>query len=95
MDLEKKRPTTRGRCGHATFPVEVLLVGGGKKIAHCPECGRSGPACEGSAEALAALRGTPRPASPSPPMLVAAKSAAGGETPRHPGERLGRAKGVV
>jgi hypothetical protein len=39
--------------------VEVLAVGGGeKKIAHCLGCGRSGPAREGSAQALAALRGT-------------------------------------
>lgn len=60
LDLEKKRPTTRERCGHATFPVEVLLVGGGKKVAYCLECGRSGPACESSAEAIATLRGTPR-----------------------------------
>ena len=87
MGLEKKRPTTRGRCGHATFPVEVLLVGGGKKVAHCPECGRSGPACEGSAEAIAALRGTPRPPSPSPPVLVAAKLAVDGEIPKYPEER--------
>jgi hypothetical protein len=57
----RKRPTDRGRCEHDTFPVEVLAVGGGKKIAHCPRCGRSGPAREGSAEALAALRGTWRP----------------------------------
>ena len=93
MDL-KEKPTTRGRCGHATFPVEVLLVSGGKKVAHCPECGRSGPACESSAEAIATLRGTPRPASPSPPILLAAKSAVGGKTPRYPEERLGKAKGV-
>ena len=54
-----------GRCGHAAFPVEVLAVGGGKKkIAHCPRCGRSGPAREGSAEALAALRRVPRPEFP-------------------------------
>ena len=94
MGLEKKRPTTRGRCGHTTFPVEVLLVGGGKKVAHCPECGRSGPACEGSAEAIAALRGTPRPPSPSPPVLVAAKLAVDGKKPKYPDERLGKAKGV-
>jgi hypothetical protein len=94
LDLEKKRPTTRGRCEHTTFPVEVLLVGGGKKVAHCPECGRSGPACEGSAEAIAALRGTPYPASPSPTILVAAKLAAGGNTPEYPEERFGKAKGA-
>jgi hypothetical protein len=54
---QRKRSTNRGRCKHATFPVEVVSVGGGrKKIAHCLGCGRSGPVCEGSAEALAALR---------------------------------------
>ncbi len=66
----RKRPTDRGRCEHDTFPVEVLAVGGGKKIAHCPRCGRSGPAREGSAEALAALRETPWPAFLSPPPAV-------------------------
>jgi hypothetical protein len=92
LDLENKRPTARGRCEHATFPVEVLPVGGGKKIAHCPECGRSGPACESSAEAIAALRGTPSPASPIPPTLVAAKLAVDGKTPRYPKKRLGKRK---
>ena len=58
----RKRPTNRGRCEHVTFPVEVVPVGGGKKIAYCLGCGRSGPACEGSAEALVALR----PAFPGP-----------------------------
>ncbi len=58
---QRKQKTDRGLCEHATFPVEVLAVGDGKKIAHCLGCGRSGPAREGSAEALAALRGTPRP----------------------------------
>ena len=62
----RKRPTNRGRCEHVTFPVEVVPVGGGKKIAYCLGCGRSGPACEGSAEALVALRGTLRPAFPGP-----------------------------
>ena len=58
----RKQPTDRARCEHAAFPVEVLpVVGGKKKIAHCLGCGRSGPAREGSAEALAALRGTWRP----------------------------------
>ncbi len=51
-----KRATSRGRCEHDAFPVEVLSVGGKKKIAHCLGCGRSGPARQGSAEALAALR---------------------------------------
>ena len=70
MDL-RKRQADRGRCGHATFPVEVLPVGGGKKkIAHCLGCGRSGPAREGSAEALAALRGTPRPGFVGPTPAV-------------------------
>ena len=94
MDLEEKRTTTRGRCGHATFPVEVLPVVGGKKVAYCPECGRAGPACESSAEAIATLRETPRPVSSSPPNLVTAKSAVGVKTPRYPEERLEKAKGV-
>jgi hypothetical protein len=52
-----KRATSRGHCEHDAFPVEVLTVGGGrKKIARCLGCGRSGPVCESSAEALAALR---------------------------------------
>ena len=55
-----KQAMGRGRCEHAAFPVEVLTVDGKKKIAHCLGCGRSGPTREGSAEALAALRGTPR-----------------------------------
>jgi hypothetical protein len=59
----------RGRCEHDALPVRVLPVGGGKKIAHCPGCGRSGPACESSAEALAALRGVPRRAFPDPPNV--------------------------
>jgi hypothetical protein len=52
----KKRLTNPTRCEHATLPVEVLPVASGKKIAHCLGCGKSGPACESSAEALAALR---------------------------------------
>gem|GEM_PF-2284007 len=57
-----KRATSRGHCEHDSFPVEVLTVGGGrKKIAHCLGCGRSGPVCEGSAEALAALRARKAP----------------------------------
>jgi hypothetical protein len=70
----KKRPSGRGRCGHTTFPVEVLPVGRGKKIAYCPECGKSGPACEGSAEALAALRGPLGTASPD--LILTAKEPA-------------------
>ncbi len=58
----RKPPTNRGRCEHATFPVVVLPVGGEKKIAHCLGCGKSGPVCEGSTEALIALRETLRPA---------------------------------
>jgi hypothetical protein len=54
----KKRLTQHGLCEHDALPVEVLPVGG-KKIAHCLGCGRAGPARENSAEALAALRGTP------------------------------------
>ena len=53
-----KRATSRGRCEHDAFPVEVLTVGGGrKKIAHCLGCGRSGPVRQGSTEALIGLRG--------------------------------------
>ena len=64
----RKRPTNRGRCEHATFPVVVLPVGGGeKKIAHCLGCGRSGPVAAGSTEALAALRKAPRLASQQSP----------------------------
>ena len=67
LDL-RKRQTNRGRCEHATLPVVMLPVGGGeKKIAHCLGCGRSGPVAEGSAEALAALRKTPRRASQKSP----------------------------
>ena len=51
-----KRATNLGRCEHDTFPVEVLPVGGGKKIAHCLGCGRSGPVRQSSAEALMGLR---------------------------------------
>ncbi|HEV2091791.1 MAG TPA: hypothetical protein VGR18_01365 [Rubrobacter sp.] len=52
----RERQVNRGRCEHATFPVKVLPVAGGKKIAHCTGRGRSGPVRNGSAEALAALR---------------------------------------
>ena len=57
----RKRPTNRGRCEHATFPVKVLPAGGGKKIAYCLGCGRSSPVAEGSMEALAALREASHP----------------------------------
>ena len=54
-------PIDRGRCEHATYPVEVLTVDEGKKkIAYCLGCGRSGPAREGSMEALMSLRETAR-----------------------------------
>jgi hypothetical protein len=55
----KKQLTEHRPCEHDALPVEMLPVVGGKKIAYCLGCGRSGPAREGSAEALAALRGTP------------------------------------
>jgi hypothetical protein len=45
-----------GRCEHTTYPVEVLPVDDGKKIAHCLGCGRSGPVCKSSTEAVVALR---------------------------------------
>jgi hypothetical protein len=53
---QEERQMSRGRCQHATFPVEVLPVEGGKKIAYCLGCGRSGPVCKSSTEALTALR---------------------------------------
>jgi len=54
----RKRPVGLWRCEHASYPVEVLTVEGGKKkkIAHCLGCGRSGPARASSMEALTALR---------------------------------------
>lgn len=61
---QTKRSRNRGRCEHADYPVEVLAADGGKKkIALCLGCGRSGPACESSKEALMALREIPRLAS--------------------------------
>ncbi len=60
----------RGRCEHDTFPVEVMPVGVGKKIAHCLGCGRSGPVRGSSAEALTALRETPWPAFLDPTPAV-------------------------
>jgi hypothetical protein len=71
LDL-RERSTDRGRCSHDTLPVQVLPVGGGKKIAHCPGCGRAGLACESSAEALMALR------SPRPDAFLNSPIAAGG-----------------
>jgi hypothetical protein len=58
----RKRRTELWRCEHASYPVEVISVAGGKKkIAHCLGCGRSGPARAGSMEALVALREEARP----------------------------------
>ena len=63
LDRRSKRLTARERCEHASYPVELLRVKGGKKrIACCLGCGRSGPAREVSVEALVALRETARPA---------------------------------
>jgi hypothetical protein len=55
-----KRRVDHWRCEHASYPVEVISVADGKKIAHCLGCGRSGPARAGSMEALVALREEPR-----------------------------------
>jgi hypothetical protein len=56
-----KRQVRLWRCEHASYPVEVISVAGGKKkIAYCLGCGRSGPARAGSMEALVALREEPR-----------------------------------
>jgi hypothetical protein len=52
-------PMNRERCEHSTYPVEVLHVEGGKKIAYCLGCGRSGPVCKRSREAVIALREIP------------------------------------
>ena len=57
---QEEQQMSRGRCQHATFPVEVLPVEGDKKIAYCLGCGRSGPVCKSSTEALTALREMPR-----------------------------------
>ena len=65
-----KRSMDRGRCEHATFPVKVIPVGAGKKIAYCLGCGRSGPVRGGSAEALTALRETPWPAFLNPTSVA-------------------------
>ena len=48
------------RCEHTTFPVEVLPLDGGKKIAHYLGCGRTGPVCKSSTEAIVALRSVAR-----------------------------------
>ena len=57
---QEEQQMSRGRCEHATFPVEVLPVDGDKKIAYCLGCGRSGPVCKSSTQALKALREIPR-----------------------------------
>jgi len=60
LGSKQEQPMNHGRCEHTTFPVEVLSVDGGKKIAHCLGCGRSGPVCKSSTEAIVALREIPR-----------------------------------
>jgi hypothetical protein len=53
-------PMNRERCEHTIYPVEVLHVDGGKKrIAYCLGCGRTGPVCKRSMEAVIALREIP------------------------------------
>jgi hypothetical protein len=55
-------PMNRSRCEHTTYPVEVLAVDGAKKVAYCLGCGRTGPVCESSTEAVEALREMPHSA---------------------------------
>jgi hypothetical protein len=60
LGSKQGRPMNRERCEHTTYPVEVLHVDGGKKkIACCLGCGRTGPVCERSMEAVIALREIP------------------------------------
>jgi hypothetical protein len=60
LGSKQGRPMNRERCEHTTYPVEVLHVDGGKKkIAYCLGCGRTGPVCESSTEAVIALREIP------------------------------------
>ena len=61
------------------LPVRVLPVGGGKRIAHCRGCGRSGPVAESSAEALAALRGLQSPFFVGPPIAARGTGHGGGQ----------------
>ena len=68
--LQARHAASTTRCKHDTLPVRVLPVGGGKKIAHCRGCGRSGPVAESSAEALAALRGLQSPFFVGPPIAA-------------------------
>ena len=60
LGSKQEQPMNHGRCEHTTYPVEVLPVDDGKKIAHCLGCGRSGPVCKSSREAVVALREIPR-----------------------------------
>jgi hypothetical protein len=53
-------PMNRERCEHTIYHVEVLHVDGGKKrIGYCLGCGRTGPVCKRSMEAVIALREIP------------------------------------
>jgi hypothetical protein len=54
MRRRTQTPITFWQCGHFS-PVVVEVVEGGKR-ARCLLCGERGPVCEGSAEALRALR---------------------------------------
>lgn len=56
LGSKQERPMNRECCEHTTYPVEVLHVEGGRKIAYCLGCGRSGPVCKRSMEAVIALR---------------------------------------
>jgi hypothetical protein len=56
LGSKQERLMNRERCEHNTYPVEVLHVDGGKKIAYCLGCGRFGPVCKRSMEAVIALR---------------------------------------
>jgi hypothetical protein len=56
LGSKQEQLMNRERCEHTTYPVEVLTGGGGKKIAHCLGCGRTGPVCKSSTEAIVALR---------------------------------------
>ena len=60
---KQEPPMNRERCEHTSYPVEVLHVDGGKRIAYCLGCGRSGPVCKRSMEAVMALREIPHMAS--------------------------------
>ena len=64
LGSKQEPPMNREGCEHTTYPVEVLHVEGGKKIAYCLGCGRSGPVCKRSMEAVIALREIPQLAFP-------------------------------